>query len=161
MTLNRSRRSGVKEWTFRYTTAIILIPFLKQQLCMEEQLKQGLTDSVLDDAGKEVAEAVREQTIANLNRSYQGAEELPEYVSDVQHIRDSSGRFTGTYTFEIRHPTAPLHENGGHIEPSYAQAKSVGWTRDGFYEALDDCNEWVEPKHPVRNAVLSVRGDFE
>jgi len=128
---------------------------------MEEQLKEGLVEEVLDDAGKEVAERVRDQTIRNLRNSYQGAENLPEYVTDVKHVRDSKGRFTGSYTFEIRHPTAPLHEKGGHIEPTYSEAQAVGWTRDGFYSALDDCNEQVEAKHPVRNAAFSVRAELE
>lgn len=128
---------------------------------MKRELREGLRQELLEPAGKEVAEEIREETIRNLNRSYQGAEELPRYVSEVKRSRDAAGRYADGFVFTIDHPTAPLHERGGYIEPRYANAMSVGWDRDGFYECLDDCNEYVYAKHPVRNASYSVKSDVE
>lgn len=130
----------------------------KEQLY--EQMVEDLDSRVQQDS-KAFAEDVRGRVLDRIKRNEQGESGLEPYVSDVKQKRDSRGSFTGEWTFEIQHPTAPLHEKGGHIEPSYANAQVRGWTRDQFYEALEDCNEWVEKKRIVRSAMLQTMKDYE
>jgi len=115
---------------------------------MESELVSAVND-IAEQAGREMAEDLREEMISQLEKSYQGAPELVNFISDVQEDEDG-------FTIEIRHPTAPLHERGGYIEPSYTKAQALGWTRDGFYEALTDCNEVVERKRYTFNAVNKI-----
>jgi len=115
---------------------------------MESELVSACHD-IAEQAGREMAEDLREEMISQLEGSYQGAPELVNFISDVQDEGDG-------FSIEIRHPTAPLHERGGYIEPSYTKAQALGWTRDGFYEALTDCNEVVERKKYTFNAVNAV-----
>lgn len=130
---------------------------------MKAQLRSGL-EELKPQVGKEMAEEWKEEAKENLRESDQGAPELadgkPEdapdtwpvtgYFTDVEQVGDQ-------WVFRIPHPVAPLHEVGGHIEPRYAQAMAVGWTRDGFYEALQDCEEWVTRKNYMRDAVYTIR----
>jgi len=115
---------------------------------MESALRSAMTD-LADEAGREMAEDLRDEMVSNLSGSYQGAPGLVDFISDVQE-RD------GEFVIEINHPTAPLHERGGYIEPSYGNAMALGWTRDGFYEALSDCNEVVERKRYTFRAANAV-----
>lgn len=117
---------------------------------MEDQLIEELEDGVVDDVVRGVAETLRIATISELEDEEQGADGLTDYISDLEEYRDGHG-------FSIDHPTALLHERGGHIEPTYAHAASLGWSRDGFYEALEDCNEWVDEKRYFRSAVEETR----
>ena len=109
---------------------------------------------------KEFAEKAREEVISNLSKNRQGEEGLIKYVGEVEQNRDSLGRFAEGYSFEIRHPTAKLHERGGEIEPTYGRAMGEGWDRDGFYDALDDCNYQVRKKRYLRNAIMSTMSDM-
>lgn len=115
---------------------------------MESELVSAVNDAA-EQASRQMAEDLREEIISQLEGSYQGAPELVNFISDVQDDTDG-------FSIEIRHPTAPLHERGGYIEPSYTKAQALGWTRDGFYEALTDCNEVVERKRYTFNAVNEI-----
>lgn len=119
---------------------------------MASELNEALEELAID-VGEQIAEDLHEKVEENLETSYQGAPGLVEYLSDVEQRGDQ-------FEFTIDHPTAPLHERGSHIEPTYAQAMSVGWTRDGFYEALEDCNEWVRRKGYTMNAMLQIRREW-
>lgn len=114
------------------------------------QLTEELESEIVDAATREVTSRIREETINNIKDADQGASGLVEYVSDVEKEDDA-------FQFRINHPTAPLHEEGGHIEPRYAHAMLEGYTRDEFYSALKDCNEWVVKKRLVENAIFEVR----
>jgi hypothetical protein len=114
------------------------------------QLTEELESEVVDAASREVASRIKEETINNIESADQGASGLVEYVSDIE-------KEDGEFQFSINHPTAPLHEQGGHIEPRYAHAMLQGYTRDEFYSALKDCNEWVIRKRLVENAIFEVR----
>lgn len=117
---------------------------------MESELVEAL-EAVSKDATDDVARELREEVVGTLENADQGADGLVPYVTEIEE--DTNGEAS----FSIEHPTAPLHEIGGHIEPRYARAMAVGWTRDGFYEALTDCNEWVIEKRFMRNSVWEVR----
>lgn len=117
---------------------------------MESDLIEAL-EEVSDEGSEEVARELRAQTINRIQGARQGAEGLEPYVTEVTQNRD------GTYSFTIDHPTAPLHEIGGYYQPRYDTAKTRGWTRDEFYEALTDCNEWVEEKRIVRDSMYATR----
>lgn len=121
---------------------------------MTEKLVEELEVQASQKA-EEICKEWREQTLFNIRNSWQGAGGLEEYVTDVHEplYEDDSG----AYQFQILHPTAALHEHGGHIEPTYANAKRLGWSRDEFYEALTDCNEFVDRKKHVTNARAKVR----
>lgn len=118
------------------------------------ELAEALDEEVKEDAGRQVAEDLRDEALSNLEDSFQGAQDLPEFFDD--QVRQEGSEFV----FDINHPTAPLHERGGHIEPQYAKAMSMGWTRDGFYEALKDCNEWVVEKRYMRKAAYTLRREY-
>lgn len=113
---------------------------------MSTNLEDALQELAVD-AAREVTEQWRGATLGQIQGASQGADGLEPYLSEVQE-----GDEEGVFTFEIQHPTASLHERGGHIEPTYAEAMVLGWDRDGFYEALTDCNEFVRRKKLVRNA---------
>lgn len=110
-----------------------------------------------DISSREVAERVREEYINEAEQARQGAEGLADHVSEVKQTRDARGQFTSSYSFEVNHPFAELHERGGHIEPQYAKAAAKGWTRDEMYHALEDCNEYVERKRILGKAIAKVR----
>lgn len=119
---------------------------------MESQLVEALEELSID-AGEQMAEDLREEMVDNLRLSYQEAPELVNFISDVHRVGDE-------FHIEVNHPTAPLHERGGHIEPTYARAASVGWTRDEFYETLTDCNEWVERKGYTMDAMITMKAEW-
>lgn len=127
-------------------------------MSMKEQLKEGLQD-IADENGRQVAEQVREEYVKNVRKAPQGASGLEEHVSDVKRARDASGQFTSSpsYTFDVEHPFAHLHEKGGPVEPTYGKAAAMGWTRDELYQSLKDCEEYVERKYLLRNAIARVR----
>lgn len=116
---------------------------------MESELAEAMNELAID-AGEQIAEELRNEMESNLDSSYQSAPELVNFMSDVERVGDE-------FHIEINHPTAPLHERGANIEPTYGRAASVGWTRDGFYEALDDCNEWVYRKGYTMDAMLTIQ----
>lgn len=119
-------------------------------MSLSAQLTEELESEIVEGATREVTSRIREETINNIENADQGASELVEYVSDIEKEDDA-------FQFSINHPTAPLHEEGGHIEPRYAHAMLEGYTRDEFYSALKDCNEWVIRKRLVENAIFEVR----
>jgi len=119
-------------------------------MSLGSQLASALEDNVKEEAGRKAAEEWRDEMRANLDGSFQGAPDLVEYMTEVQKQGEE-------FVFHIEHPTAPLHEKGGHIEPRYANAMSMGWQRDGFYSALKDCNEWVVEKRYARKAMYTLR----
>ena len=123
---------------------------------VKETLEQSLKEFA-EESSQEVAEQIRENTIENLSNAEQGAEGLVKYVGQVKQVRDSMGRFAPGHEFEINHPTAKLHERGGPIEPTYGRAMIEGWDRDGFYDALKDCEYMVRKKRYLRNAVREAR----
>jgi len=122
-------------------------------MSIETQLRKGLEEHVQEDAGRQVAEDWREEAIENLEDSYQGAPKLIEFFTDVSQQGEE-------FVFHIEHPTARLHEIGAHIEPAYAQAAAMGWTRDEFYEGLKDCEEFVKPKRYMRDGVFTLRRKY-
>jgi predicted lipoprotein len=122
---------------------------------VKENMVEGL-EKTADSHAKEFAERVRSNTISNLENSVQGAEGLVKYVGEVEQERNDRGEFVDSYSFEINHPTAKLHERGGPIEPTYRRAMSNGWTRDGFYDALKDCEYMVRKKRYLRDAVTEA-----
>lgn len=111
-------------------------------------------ETFTENISDEMARDLREEVVANLEEAEQGADGLVDFVEDVERRGDS-------YAFRIAHPTAALHEKGGHIEPTYSRAKAVGWTRDGFYAALEDCEEHVTKKRPVDRAMITIRRRYE
>ena len=127
---------------------------------VRENMQTALRE-VADGKAKEFAEKAREETIQNLRKNRQGEEGLVRYVGQVKQDRDDRGRFMSTYSFEIDHPTAKLHERGGPIEPTYGRAMSEGWDRDGFYDALEDCEYQVSKKRYLRNAIMSTMSEME
>lgn len=136
-------------------------------MTIESQLVNELQD-LKPEVGREVAEDWKEQAEENLRDEDQGANLLVEgqpddapmswpvegFFTDVEQVGDR-------FEFKIQHPTAPLHEYGGHIEPTYAEAMAMGWTRDGFYSALQDCEEWVYEKRYMRDAAQTIRRRYK
>lgn len=104
-------------------------------------------------ATEELAHELRQAIIDNLPEK-EHAYRLAEYISDVREVGDN-------YIIEIEHPMAPLHENGGPVEPSYANARAQGWVRDEIYDALDHCQEQVSRKNFMTNAMVQVRRNHE
>ena len=126
----------------------------------KKEVKEALEQSsqeLAEEASREMAEQIRENTIDNLSNAEQGAEGLVKYVGQVKQSRDRLGHYASGYEFEINHPTAKLHERGGPIEPTYGRAMTEGWDRDGFYDALKDCEYMVRKKRYLRNAVREAR----
>lgn len=121
-----------------------------------ENLRMRLEEQAENNA-KQTAIEIRKEAMNNLEGSPQGAEDLIPYFGEVEQKRNELGQFTSAYEFKIKHPTAKLHERGGPIEPTYGRAMSNGWTRDGFYDALKDCEYMVRKKRFLRNAVESVK----
>ena len=129
------------------------------EVVMGNELAQRLEEDLSEVAqarSKQFAERVRSNLLESLEADVQGSGGLADYVSEVEQDRDSGGRFVSDWKFEINHPTAPLHETGGNIEPTYSKAQVRGWTRDEFYEALKDCNSYVEKKRLVRSAEMEA-----
>lgn len=116
---------------------------------MEEELSDQLRE-VCRDASQYLVEDIRDEYVSIASEASQGADGLVEHVGGVEYEN-------GKFVFEIDHPTAPLHEKGGHIEPSYTKAKLVGYSRDDFYQSLEDCNEWVKRKKILQRAVTEVK----
>jgi len=127
---------------------------------VKEHMEEAMT-MMGERTAKETAEQVREQYIKNLNQNIQGEDGLVKYVSEVKQARNDSGQFTSQFEFDVDHPTAKLHERGGPIEPTYGRAKADGWTRDGFYDALKDCEYEVRKKNHLRNAVNQTVRDMD
>lgn len=122
---------------------------------VKEHLELALAEFA-EDSAREATQSIREKTESNLEANVQGEEGLIEFMSEVRQARDEQGRFTSGFEFEIAHPTAKLHERGGPIEPTYSEAMVEGWTRDGFYAALEDCEYMVRKKRYLRNATLET-----
>lgn len=122
-------------------------------MSLSKQLKTKM-EEVAEERTEELAEEFRDALIERLNGADQGADGLVEYVGEPERRGDG-------WHISINHPTAELHERGGYIEPSYAQAMALGWTRDGFYEALKDCNEFVDEKRYVRDTVYKMKREYE
>lgn len=134
---------------------------------MKAQLRDAM-EQLKPEVGEQVAKEWKEESKENLRESDQGAPELadgkPEeapaswpvegYYSDVEQVGEH-------WEFRIQHPVAPLHEKGGHIEPTYAKSIAMGWTRDGFYEALQDCEEFVTQKNYLRDAAYTIRREYQ
>lgn len=127
---------------------------------IKENMQQAM-EEIADEETKEFAQEVRERAIDNLEDNIQGEEGLIKYVGEVEQERNELGRFMSSYSFEISHPTAKLHERGGPIEPTYGRAMGNGWDRDGFYDALKDCEYQVRKKRYLRNAVMSTMQERE
>jgi len=130
----------------------------------KEAVKEALEQSsqeLAEEASQEMAEQIRKNTINNLSNAEQGAEGLVKYVGEVKQARNDLGRFGPGYEFVIAHPTAKLHERGGPIEPTYGRAMKDGWDRDGFYDALKDCEYMVRKKRYLRNAVREARNQVD
>lgn len=116
-----------------------------------------MNDKVVGHAAEIVADEWREKTLENIRDADQGADGMEDFVTDVEEVGSAAGVAFG---FEVDHPTAELHERGGHIEPMYGLAMSQGMERDDFYNALTDCNEWVDEKRLVRDAADRTRRAF-
>lgn len=124
--------------------------------CMPDEFSEELA-LIAEEASEALTEQVREEYLREVSRAEQGADGLEPFVSDVSQQRDSGGRFSSGFKFEVNHPFAKLHERGGHIEPSYATAQARGWERDEMYRALTDCNELVRRKSLMKKAMRKVR----
>lgn len=122
-------------------------------MSLSDELTVAL-ENVIEEQSEELANEFRDELISRLESANQGADGLVPYVCEPE--RRGEG-----WHIEIAHPTAPLHERGGYIEPKYAQAMAMGWTRDGFYEALTDCNEFVDEKRYVRDVTLTMKRRYE
>ena len=119
---------------------------------MEDALIEGL-EEVADDAAREVSEQWRERAMRSLE-GYQHASNLTNYFTPVR-------KEGGEYIWEVRHPTAVQHEKGGSMRTTYGPAQAQGWTRDEYYETLEDCQVIIEPKRYAVNTVHTLRGDLE
>lgn len=122
---------------------------------MSGELQEALEERAVV-ASEEVAEQIKEEYVSLLEREDQGADGLVPYVRvvDMSELGLGDG-----HAVRVLHPFASLHEKGGHIEPTYGQAAALGWTRDEMYEALEDCNEFVDRKGTLMKAVDRVRGE--
>jgi len=121
---------------------------------MSDNLQEGLKEE-MDFVSKQVAEEVKEEYLGLLAEEDQGADGLADYVTVVdQSVFGGEG-----YAIRVIHPYAPLHEKGGHIEPTYGRAAALGWSRDEMYEALTDCNEFVDRKGTLAKAADQVKSD--
>ena len=127
---------------------------------VRENMEHALRE-IAEDNAREFAEKARENTVKRLEKNVQGEEGLVNYISEVKQDRDSRGRFMDSFSFEIDHPTAKLHERGGPIEPTYGRAMTQGWDRDGFYDALEDCEYMVKKKRYLRSAMLDTMREFD
>ena len=127
---------------------------------VSERFKEDLSQSAESDS-KEITESIRRNFLEQLENPTQGEDGLRNYVSSVKQARDESGRFTSSWEFEIEHPTARLHEFGGPIEPTYSKAMVEGWDRDGFYDALQDCESYVERKRLLKSAQLKTESQYD
>jgi hypothetical protein len=109
----------------------------------------------------ETTRHIKRNAAKNLQKNYQGEAGLEEFATDIEQGRDARGRFTRGHMFAYEHPTSVLHEIGAPIEPTYSQAKVDGWDRDGFYEALKDCESIVTKKAYLISAInktVQIRG---
>lgn len=121
---------------------------------LEEQMQEALAIQA-DSVSERLANELREEYLTRAQNAEQGAQGLEEFVSEVEQVDD------GEYIFKIDHPTARLHEIGAPIEPTYTYAKLEGYSRDDFYEALEDCEDVVTQKRLLHRSRMSVRFDHE
>ncbi len=122
---------------------------------MVDEFTESL-EEVAEDASRDLMENIREEYVREVARAEQGADGLEPFVSGVEQNREG-GKFAPGFKFEVNHPFAKLHEQGGHIEPTYATAQARGYDRGDMYNALTDCNEWVRRKSLMKKAVRKVR----
>ena len=120
---------------------------------MADEIVRAL-EEMSRQAADDIARDIHDELLDRLEGAEQGADGLAKYV-------ELNTDEEGVAYVTINHPTAPLHEAGGHIEPTYSEAAMRGWTRDEFYDALEDCNEEVIRKNPMRDAIWKVRNDRE
>ena len=130
---------------------------------MEDQLIEGL-EPLKSEVGETLAEEWMEKMKENLRDAEQGAHLLveaepvetprPGFFTDIEQVGDD-------FVFRIQHPTATLHEIGGHIEPKYSQMMARGWTRDAFYEGLKDCEDYVYKKQYASRAAYELKREYE
>jgi hypothetical protein len=118
---------------------------------MSEELVQAL-EKEADKAANEIAVAWRNEAMREMTGN---ATQLREYTSEVRLADDGE-----TYEWSVDHPTAQQYELGGTIFHTYEDAKAIGWTRDQFYETLEDCQEIIERQRYAMRSLQKVRGDY-
>lgn len=107
-------------------------------------------EKAADRECRRIAESWRRKTLEQIQGADQGADGLAEFVTEVAETENGFG-------FTIDHPVAVLHEFGGNIRLNYQEAKMMGYSRDDYYEALQDCEREVSRKAIVRKARSRVR----
>lgn len=118
---------------------------------MSEELVQALEEEA-DEAAQQIAVEWRREAMRELSGN---AEELKRFTTQVE-LGDDGG-----YVWRVNHPTAQQYEIGGTIFHTYDDAKGVGWTRDEFYETLEDCQEIIEGQRYARRSLQRVRRDSQ
>ena len=119
---------------------------------MSEELVNALEEEA-DIAAQRFAVEWRQEAMRELSGN---ANELKRFTTEVKLGDDGE-----SYVWEVNHPTATQYELGGTIFHTYEDAKAVGWTRDQFYETLEDCQEIIESQRYAMRSLQSVRGDYE
>lgn len=119
---------------------------------MSDELVQAL-EVKADEAANEIAVEWRSEAMREMSGN---ATQLREYTSEVTLGDDGE-----SYVWSVDHPTAEQYELGGTIFHTYEDAKALGWTRDEFYEALEDCQEIIERQRYAMRSLQRVRGDYE
>jgi len=102
---------------------------------------------------KKIVEMWREESLDQLQGN---AKKLREYATEVEESDDGE-----SYEWRIEHPTARQYEMGGTIFHTYDDAKSVGWTRDQFYETLEDCQEIIPRQRYAMKGAMKVKREVE
>jgi hypothetical protein len=110
-------------------------------------------ETLADKSSEEIARAWKEEAVAELSGN---AEELTRYLSDVEQSDDDV-----SYEWRINHPTAKQYEMGGTIFHTYDEAKRIGWTRDEFYETLEDCQEVIPRQRYTMLSAIRIKRIFE
>lgn len=119
---------------------------------MSKALVEAL-EKEADLAAQEIAVQWRREAMRELNGN---ANELKRFTTEV--TLDDDGE---SYKWEVNHPTAVQYELGGTIFHTYQDAKAVGWTRDEFYQTLEDCQEIIERQRYAMRSLQRVRADNE
>jgi hypothetical protein len=118
---------------------------------MPEELVKALEQEA-DKAAQEIAVEWRSEAMRELSGN---AEELKRFTTQVEINGE------GDYVWRVNHPTAQQYEIGGTIFHTYDDAKGVGWTRDEFYETLEDCQEIIESQRYAMRSLQRVRRDAQ
>jgi len=110
-------------------------------------------EEIGDSSSEKIAQQWREQAMEELRGN---GEELRRYTTEVQESEDNR-----SYEWRVEHPTARQYEMGGTIFHTYDDAKSVGWTRDQFYETLEDCQEIIPRQRYAMKSAIKIKGEVE